>query len=422
MNIMRNPNHYKYMAVVIAFFIMLIVYGIYYSFGIFFKPVLDEFGWSRAETSGAFSLSWIMQGFFSIVMGWLNDKLGPRVVLSVAGILVGAGLLLTSQIHSVWQFYLYYGIIIGVGLSGVVVPLLSTVAKWFTVRRSLMTGIAATGVGVGILIGPPVVNKLVLAYDWRVSYLILGGFLLVVVVLISQWLKRPAPSTRLTSDEVSKVSTPGDMANVQGFTLKEAIKTGQFWIVFAIFICLAYCIYTTLVHLVPHITDIGFSAGLAANVLSVVGAINVAGCLLLGGGADKIGVKRVYILGMALVALGYFWLPSIREAPYLFVYAVIFGFAVGGCCASQSIVVANLFGLKSHGIIFGIMNAGYCLAAAGSPLLAGYIFDVSASYNLAFILSGGVACIGLVLTILIKVPRGETAKSIKAPLTPAVNP
>jgi MFS family permease len=393
--LIASPAHYKYLTVTIAFLILTIVYSIYYSFGVFFKPVLDELGWSRAVTSGAFSLSWVVQGVFGVFMGWLNDKIGPRVVLSISGLLIGVGLLLTSQIYEVWQYYLYYGIIIGIGLSGVVGPLLSTVAKWFTKGRSVMVGIAATGVGVGIIIGPMAVNNLISKYNWRISYLILGSILLVLVVLISQWLKQP----RLGSD----MNKSADLKKEDyGLTFKEAVVTRQFWLVVVVFICLAFGVYTNMVHLVPHITDLGFSSGIAASAMAVMGIINVPGCTLLGGSADRIGVKRVYALGLFLIAGCYFWLTTIHDVPQLFAYVCVLGFATGGCCASQSIVISSLFGLRAHGTIFGVSILCFSLAAAGAPLLAGYIYDVKGSYNLAFIIVGIISLIGLVLTLMLK--------------------
>ncbi|GAG09031.1 unnamed protein product, partial [marine sediment metagenome] len=144
--------YYGYIVVAVAFIIIMLGYGTRYSFGIFFKPVLTEFEWPRAMVSGAFSLSMIFYGLLGIVMGGLNDKFGPRIVLTLSGILIGLGYFLMSLVSSVWQFYLFYGVIIGTGMGGYWVPTLSTVARWFTKRRGMFNGIVLTGTGLGTLI------------------------------------------------------------------------------------------------------------------------------------------------------------------------------------------------------------------------------------------------------------------------------
>ncbi len=120
---------------------MILAQGLFIVFGIFFNPLLEEFGWTRAAISGAYSLSSIFQGVLGIAMGGLVDRFGPRIVVTVCGVFLGAGYLLMSQVNTVWQIYLFYGVIIGIGMSGLWVPLLSPINRWFVTRRSLMTGI-----------------------------------------------------------------------------------------------------------------------------------------------------------------------------------------------------------------------------------------------------------------------------------------
>ena len=194
----NNPNKaaqnkprffYGYIVVAAAFFIMMVAWATYNSYGIFFTPLVDEFGWNRAVTSGAFSLSMFIYGILGIVVGALNDRFGPRVVLTACGIILGLGYLLMSQVNSLWQLYLFWGIIIGTGMSGVWVPLLSTVAKWFDKRRTLMSGIIVAGLGIGSLIGPPVISRLITAYDLSLSYIIRGIAILLFIVLATRFLR-----------------------------------------------------------------------------------------------------------------------------------------------------------------------------------------------------------------------------------------
>jgi MFS family permease len=174
----------------VAFFIMVMSWAVYNSFGVFFNPLLDEFSWTSAMTSGAFSLSMIIYGVLGIAVGALNDRFGPRIVVTFCGFLLGIGYLLMSQVNTLWQLYLFLGVIVGIGMSGVWVPQLSTVARWFVKRRTLMTGIVIAGAGIGQLIGPPVITRLISIYDWRLTFIILGGVVLVAMVLAAQFLKR----------------------------------------------------------------------------------------------------------------------------------------------------------------------------------------------------------------------------------------
>ena len=392
---------YGYIVVVAAFFIMVLMWGTLSTFGIFFKPMLTELGWTRAITSGAFAVFWIIQGLLSIAVGRVNDRLGPRIVITVCGSILGLGYLLMSQTNALWQLYLFYGVIIGTGMSGAFVPLTSTVARWFVKRRGAMTGIVVAGSGAGGLIAPPLANWLISIYDWRISYIILGGIALVAVILVAQLLRRdPAQMGQMPYGE-SKEET-GLKGGTKAFSLREAASVRQFWLVLSTYICLGFAMFTILVHIAPHATDLGFSAATAANILAAAGGAGVIGRLLLGGVADRIGNRQVFILGFVLMAASLFWLITATETWTLYLLAAVFGFATGGCAVSSSPLVAELFGLRSHGLILGVINLGYCIGAAAGPFLAGYIFDVTGSYSVAFLACAAASVVGLILSAILR--------------------
>lgn len=166
----RPRFFYGYAILLASFLILMTVWGTQYSFGVFFKPVSSEFGWTRAETAGAYSLNMVLAGVFGILAGRLSDRFGARLVVTVCGLLMGLGYLLMSRIGAVWQMYLFYGVLASIGIAGMVVPLLSTVARWFIKRRGLTTGIAASGIGVGTVIMPPLASQLISSHGWRTSY------------------------------------------------------------------------------------------------------------------------------------------------------------------------------------------------------------------------------------------------------------
>jgi len=394
--------YYGYVVVGAALLIMTVTFGAYNSFGIFFDRMLADFNWTRAITSGGFSLSWIMQGLLGIVMGRLNDRFGPRVVLTVSGVLVGLGYLLMSQLSAAWQLYLFYGVIIGSGMGGCWVPLVSTVARWFTKRRTLMTGVVLTGIGIGTLVAAPVVSRLISAYDWRMSYIIVGGVVLGVVVLAAQLLRRDPARTRRRAFDGGEQERQESVAETGSLSLRQAGRTRQFWLTSGMFFCFGFCVYTVLTHIVLHATGLGISSTSAANILAAAGGLSIAGRIVLGSAADRFGNRRVFIIGFILMAATLFWLVPARELWALYLFAVVFGFAFGGCATSESPLVAGLFGLRSHGLILGVINLfGFTFGAAVGPLIGGYIFDSTSSYQLAFIVCGALSVAGLILTVLL---------------------
>ena len=396
---------YGYVVVVVAFFIMVVSWALYYSFGVFFKPLLNDFGWTHAMTSGAFSLSMTVYGVLGVVVGVLNDRFGPRVVLTLCGLLLGLGHLLMSQVSALWQMYLFYGLIVGTGMSGVWVPQLSTVARWFVGRRTLMTGIVLAGVSMGQLIGPPVITQLIAVYGWRLSYIMLGGAVLLVVVLLAQFMRRdPTQMGQLPygAEQGKEVELSPD---TQSFSLREAAYTAQFWLVFGIFFCFGFGVFAIAVHIVPHAIELGISATSAATILSCRGGMSLVGNNVLGGAADRIGNRQIFVFGFIMILAAFFWLVPASELWMLYLFAVIFGFAGGGMGASESPLVAGLFGLTSHGLIYGVIHLGFTAGAAVGPVVTGYIFDLTRGYRAAFLVCAAFSIAGIVLAALLKPTR-----------------
>lgn len=392
---------YGYIVVIATFCIMGAIWGTYYAFGVFFKPVLTDFGWTSAMTSGAFSLSQLLYGSLGIVTGALSDRFGPRVVLTICGLLVSIGYFLMSQIDAIWQLYFFYGVIIGIGISGFYVPLLSTIARWFTSRRSMMTGIVLAGMSVGGFFMPPIANLLISAFNWRTSYIILSIFVLVVALPGTQFLKRDPRQAGLLPYEDNGVREKRLALKVRELSIGETIYTRQFWMVCAMAFCRGFTWNLIMVHIVPYAVDMGISAASAANILATAGGLSIAGRLILGAAADRIGERQALIIGFIMITAALFWLAPATDAWMLYIFAAVFGFGHGGG-ALGSPLAAGLFGLRSHGLIFGTMGLGYSIGAAIGPFMAGYIFDTTASYQVGFLISAAVGIVGLVVTALLK--------------------
>jgi MFS family permease len=400
---------YGYIVVVAALCIMMVNTGTQSAFGVFFKPMLTDFGWTRTITSSAFSLSMLVSGLSAVVMGRLTDKFGPRLVMTICGLLIGLGYLLMSRISNVWQMYLFYGVIVGVGMGGTFVTLISTVARWFVKRRSMITGIVFIGTGAGALVVPPLATRLILTYDWQTSYIILGVVLLVVVVLASQFLRRdPAKTKQLPYGESKEIEQESKPAT-DGFSFRDAVYTRQLWQVFAMCICLGFTMFAVMVHIVPHATDLRIPLAGAATIFVVIGAVDIVGRLVMGNAADRIGNRRTFIIGFALMVVALFWLVIAKEKWMFYAFAVAFGFAYSTMGTSISPIAARLFGLRSHGLIYGVAALGGSLGGAVGPLLTGYIFDITGSYEIAFLVCAAIGLVGLMLTVLLRPIRAKTS-------------
>lgn len=398
----RTPRFfYGYAIVLAAFFIMAVTWGAFYSFGVFFKPVLTEFGWTRAATSGAYSLCFLLCGFLSIVVGRLNDRFGPQIILTGCGLFLGSGFLLVSQISAIWQLYLFYGIIVGIGMSGTV-PLLSTVARWFAKRRGLMTGIAVSGIGFGTIIMPPVANWLISSYGWRISYIVIGSIALVLVMSAAQLLRRdPSQVGQLPYGE-GEAEQESLNLEAGGFSLQGAIHTRQFWMLGAMFVCLGISLEAIIVHIVPHATDLAISAASAANILAIIGGVSVAGRIIMGSAGDRIGNKLAITIGFIIMLVALLWLLAAKELWMFYLFAVIFGFGYGGWAALLSPIVAELFGLSSLGVILGAVTFGLAIGEAVGPALAGRIFDITSSYQPAFLVCAALSIVAIILALFLR--------------------
>jgi MFS family permease len=402
---------YGYVVVMAALCIMLAVYGAYFAFGVFFKPMLAEFGWSRAVISGAFSISMVTQGLIGVVVGRVTDRLGSRILMTLCGFLLAIGYLLMSQVNAVWQIYMIYGVVIGAGMSASFISLTSTVARWFIKRRGIMTGIVLSGTGIGGLIAPPVATRLISTYHWRASYLIMGGVILVIVTLAAHFLRRdPTQVGQVPYGESRGEQRLG--IGTWGFSLKEAVDTRQFYIASAMFFCCGFGMFALMVHSVPHTSELGFPAVTAANILAVISGLTIVGRLALGSVADRFGNRPIFIIGFILMSAALLWLVSAREIWTLYFCAAVFGFANGGMGTSESPLVAELFGLSSHGLILSIMGGGFTTGAAVGPFVAGYLFDIAGNYRVAFLVCAAVSLLGLILTLLLTPLKAEPGKRI----------
>ena len=398
----RSKFFYGYIVVAGCFAIQAMGIGTHTSFGVFFKALLFEFGWSRATISGASSAAFLVSGSLAILVGNLNDRFGPRLIMAVTGACFGLGLLLMSQLSTVWQLYLIYGVFVGIGLSSIDVIALTTTARWFVKRRGMMTGIVKVGTGTGQLIMPLMTSIFLATYGWRTSYIMIGTLVLVLIISSGQLLRRDPSQKGLLPDGDEKTTASDLHLSEVGVSLHEAVLTKQFWMICVINLIAMSCLISVFIHIVPHAMDLGISAIVAAGILSTIGGVSIVGRLGTGVAIDSIGNKKLMIMCFLILIASFLWLQVSKELWMLYVFAVVYAFAHGGYFTVISPLVAELFGISSHGVLFGIVVFSGTIGAAIGPILAGHIFDMVSSYRLVFFILAGFAVAGLILTSLLR--------------------
>ena len=400
---MKDKYFYGYNILGACFLIQAMCIGVLVTFGIFFNEFQNEFGWSRATISGAAALGTIIMGAASILSGRLNDRIGPRIIIASAGILIGIGYILMSFIQEPWQLFLLYGVIIAAGYSAIDIIPLSTIARWFVKRRGMMSGIVKIGTGLGQLLIPLVVTGIIISYGWRNSYIIIGIVLMIALPVIARVLRRDPQEIGLLPDNNHEGPDISGTASADpGVTFNIAIRSKQLWLFSFAWFTLLFCTLTILLHIVPHAIDLGLPQKTAAGIISTIGAVSMLGRICMGMISDRIGGKRAMIISIIMFLCGLIWLQIARDPWELFLFASINGFAHGALYTLIPLIVAELFGTRSHGVLFGIVWFGGHIGGAIGPLLTGYIFDVTGSYQIAFLILAGMAVTGLLLTSFLK--------------------
>ncbi len=396
--------YYGYVIVGAASVMMMMIWGTFNAFGVFFEPFIKEFGWTRAVTSGASALNTMIFGILCIFSAGLSERLGPRWIMTICGIILGLGYFLMAQLTRIWELYLYLGVFVAIGMTPYI-PLLSLVPQWFTTNRGRVNAIVLSGMGLGTMIVPAIASALISVWEWRSAYLVLSITTVIVMVAVSQFL-RGGPNLPLNDKERRPGIGFTDQRN-EGSTLREAVCTKQFVLVCLLYFSFLFCVVSIAVHLVIHAIGLGIPATRAAFTLSLIGGACIVGMNVMGNIADRFSNKVGLGFSYSLMGWSLVWLiPSHSEWSF-YLFSIAFGFAYGGMQVLFSPLVAELFGTRSHGVILAAGALVGSVGAAVGPIVAGYIFDSLGSYTIAFILCAMLAFAGLVSTLLLqKKPQG----------------
>jgi MFS family permease len=406
----KQRMFYGYVVTAAGFGVWLIGWGAYsLCFGVFFKPLVTEFGWSRAEAAMAYSLLFFSQALFGIPMGWLTDKLGPRFLTAVVGSFMGLSYLLLSRVDALWQFILYYALLGGLGTSILNVPVMVAVTRWFVRRRGLMMGIVQAGAGIGGFFFPPFAGWLIQTHGWRSAYMVLGIFCLLGMILSGLFLHGDPANLGQVPDGIRDPGPARGRENGASISLKGSLRekflSRPFWILTGIFLSFGFCRATFLTHIAPHVQDLGFSLTDGANMIALISAFSILGRVGMGRVGDRIGNRPALAVSFAATAGILVWGLAAQHLWMLYVFALVFGLAWGSQAVLRFTVTSEAFGLSSLGLLMGVLSFSESMAAMFGSYIAGYLFDRFGTYEPAFWLGIGFAMAGVTLSCLLRGSR-----------------
>lgn len=406
----KTGIHYGYIILALSFIINAVTSGIGSSFGVFLEPMLDELGWTRSSISLAFSLSTLVSGVIGVAAGRLTDKLGPRIILTASAIFSGIGYLLMPLVHNHWQMYIFFSILNGIGIAGTIVPLSSITIRWFTRHRALVMGIISSGISVGTIIFSQLAGWLISIRDWRFTFIVMGIINIIVIAVCAQFLKRDPQSVGQLPYGEAKFhpKTSIKLANT-GFTLVQAIGKVHFWLLFAASVFASMSIFTVMTHIVIHARGLEIPNASAVTLLTFLSITSIISRMTMGQVADRIGHRITITMGTSLILISLVWLIFSTNYWMLVLFTLVFGFAWGTFFVPMTPLTAELFGVKSVGTIYGVINLSFTVGATIGPTLAGYIYDIRLSYRLDFILLAVFAFIAVMLMLVLgrhQTPKG----------------
>jgi len=375
--------------IVLGAFLALFVSSIQgYSFGVFIEPLTADFGWSRAPLTLGFSLSLFATSFFGIAAGRLSDKYGVKKLMTLGTILLSVGFFAASRIQTVYHLYLSF-LLVGIGASSVYIPVTTTVARWFDERRGLAIGLSVSAIAIGMASFPPILERTIYSFGWRWTFIIIALISLALLTVSTILMKRPPDNPGGVNQYVQKQ-----------YTLREALRTPYFWIIYFMFMMAQFSSMTITTHIIPYATDVGLSSFYAAAILTVIGGANIFGRVLGGWTSDKLGVIKGVSIFFVFQALAIFLLPFFSSISGLYSVSLLFGLTYGGWVMIYPVITSRLFGTKHSGAILGALGTVAGIGGAFGPYLAGYLYDLTGVYDLAFLISGVMMVASLCLSIL----------------------
>ena len=427
-NVKHQANwFYGWTIVAVCTVTMTLGYGVRHSFGVFFPPILDEFGWSRGSTAVMLSIHLFVYGCMAPFAGALSDRWRAKRMILSGAVVMALATVSCGFASQLWHFYVIFGIFTPIGLALVGSPIINpTITNWFYKFRGIAFSLAQMGGGLSFLYAI-YAESMISNFGWRKAYFVLGITLSVILIpmLLRFYVYHPREK-RLGAlgMEGEKFDLGRRSVNVEkGFnwTLRQASRTYQLWLlVISQTLFWGVGCYLLLAHQVKFAQDMGYSAMFAASTFGFFGISMVIG-QISASISDKIGRESTLVLGCALAIASVFILTLIRDTSnswMLYAYAIGFGFGAGLQAPTLFVGASDLFSGRHFGAINGVILGGMGVGGAAGPWVGGYIHDLFGSYRYAFGLS--MLCFGIsAIAFVIAAPRRKLPQPPTHPITPA---
>lgn len=378
-------KHYGWIVVAAGALMTWMAMGALLSLPVFLAPISADTGWSRGGIGLAMTLNFLTMGIGSFVWGGLSDRHGPRMILLMGVMLLGAGLALASRSTSLLEFQLIYGLLIGVAAGSLMVPLMSTVTLWFDKHRALAVSLVSSGIGVAPMTVSPFAATLIVDHGWRTAQLILAVAVVVLLVPAALLVRRPPHMP-------AAVSSGGMGGPELKAAVRRALRSRPFVVLSLTFLACCATHAGPIFHTISYAIGCGLAPMTAVTIYSVEGFAGLVGRLLFGVLGDRLGVKRMIVVGLlvqALAAGSYVLASGLRD---FYVVAFVFGMAYGGVMPLYSALARDYFEPQIMGTVLGAMTLLSGLGMALGPALGGWIYDHFHAYTWMYL---GSLAIGL---------------------------
>lgn len=412
--LLESDRYYGWYVVVGCFALSLMTAGTMFSFSVFLGPVIAEFDQTYANTSLVFSIQSFVTFSGAAVLGFAVDRYGLRRLLVLAGGLLSVGLIGASQSPSFYWVLVSYSVVAAAGMGITFVVAYTTPPRWFERRRSLATGVAVSGWGIGIVAMPPFVELLIGMLGWQATYLVLAGLFLVAIgIAVLLLADRPSALGVDTTEEFETASAAnGGQAQSQSVraqlkTTLTTVMTPLFGVVFAALLLMFVPANAVLVYLVDFAEAAGVTRRVGVVAVSVLGGMNVVAKFTVGWAADRIGTDRMMAVCVVLMCVPTLLLVVIPTPASVLLLSAVFGFGYGGTAALMSPLVANLFGTDDLSTLFGLTAIGFAIAGVSVPYAVGRGLDAFGSYDVPFAAAAVIGLVSAALFLAVRVARTD---------------
>jgi len=400
----------------VAIVIFIVGGAFVHSFGVLLPEITAQFGWSRAETSLALTLGILAFGLPSPLFGMLVNKYGPKYPIIVGNAIAALGLAGVYLAQEVWHLYIFY-IIVGFGGGfGGYIACTAIVNNWFIRRRSLALGIFQSFSGLGGFVFPPLTTVLIAAIDWRASWLVLAGLILIIPVLIGGvFLIRNKPEDMgLMPDGMppdafleyektqSHFSADGDSPEWSGL---KVLKTKTPWFIGGFSAANSFTVGTLLSHQIAYLQDIGYTPMTAATTLSVMSIFSLIGSLGIGFLALRFNIRHLTSIAFIVQIIGLAILLTTKELGMLYVFTIFLGLSAGSLTVAMAMFIGAYYPRDRYAQVMGVVFPFQIISNAGAATIAGLVFDATSSYTPAFIAAGCFSLAGLFFAHMARRPK-----------------